>query len=239
VERCRREHDLTIKLNTAVTPESLKTENFDVLIICSGAKPVRLDVEGVDLPHVVQAVDLFQHPEWATDAEDVIVVGGGTVGCEAAYWLSTEYGKRVSIVEMSPSFMKGACTANRGHMIHSLERHGAKLFNCTRLKSIRTGEVTIARNVSSTVPDPFVTWTPLLPGNIANPLEKPIREEIVEETLPADLVVLAGGLRADHSLFETCQAQHTAGEMFYIGDNFHIGNVFEAVHAGFRIGSTL
>lgn len=239
VERCSKEHDLTVKLNTAVTSDSLKQENFDVLIICSGAKPVHPSVEGADLPLVVQAVDLFQHPEWAKNAGDVIVVGGGAVGCEAAYWLSTEYGKRVSIVEMLPSFMKGACTANRGHMIHGLERHGVKLFNCTRLKSIRAGEVTIARNVSSTVPDPFVTWTPLLPENIPNPLEKPIREEIVEQTLRADLVVLALGLRPDHSLFETCQAQHTAGEMFYIGDNFHIGNVFQAVHAGFRIGSTL
>lgn len=82
------------------------------------------------------------------------------------------------------------------------------------------------------MPDPYATWTPLLPENIPNPLAKPIREELVEESLKTDLVVVATGLKADHSLFEACQAQNAAGEIFSIGDNFRIGHVFEAVHAG-------
>ena len=239
VERCRKGHNLTLKFNTTVTPESLKKENFDVLVVCSGAIPVEPEVEGAELPQVIQAVDLFLHPEWAKDARDVVVVGGGAVGCEVAHWLTTEYGKQVSLIEMLPYLMKGICTANRGYMIHDLEQRGARLFNCTRLKSIRSGEVTVARNVSSTVPDPYITWTPLLPENIPNPLAKPIREEIVEETLKADLVVMAQGLRADHSLFEACQTQNAAGDIFAIGDNFHIGHVFQAVEAGFNIGSSL
>jgi len=162
-----------------------------------------------------------------------------TVGCEVAHWLTAEYGKQVSVLEMLPYFMKGVCTANRGHLIHDLERRGAKLFNCTRLKSVHIGGVTVARNISSTVPDPYITWAPLLPENIPNPLAKPIREEIVEETLKADLVVLAVGLQSDHSLFEACQLQHVAGDIIAVGDNFHIGRVFEAVEAGFNVGSSL
>ena len=143
------------------------------------------------------------------------------------------------VKDIALCFMKGICTANRGHMIHDLEKRGAKLFNCTRLKAIHPGEVTIARNISSTVPDPYVTWTPLLPENIPNPLAKAICEEIVEQILKADLVVMAVGLQADHSLFEACQAQNTAGDIFFIGDNFRIGHVLEAVKAGFNIGSSL
>ncbi len=237
--RCIGEHRLALQLKATVTPGSLADQKLDILVVCSGAKPVRPKVEGADLPHVVQAVDLFLHPQWAQDAGDVVVVGGGAVGCEAAHWLSSEYGKRVTLVEMQPSLMTGACTANRGHMIHSLERHGVKLLNCTRVTSIRAGQVTIARNVSSTVPDPFVTWTPLLPANVPNPLARPIREEIAEEVLAADLVVLAAGLHADHTLFEACEAQRSAKEIYAIGDNFRVGHVFDAVHAGFRIGSTL
>ena len=183
--------------------------------------------------------NLFLHPEWVKDARDVVVVGGGTVGCEVAHWLTAEYGKQVSVLEMLPHFMKGVCTANRGHLIHDLERRGAKLFNCTRVKSVHIGGVTVARNISSTVPDPYITWAPLLPENIPNPLAKPIREEIIEETLKADLVVLAVGLQADHSLFETCQLQNVAGDIIAIGDNFHIGHVFEAVEAGFNVGNSL
>ena len=239
VRRCSNEHDLTVKLNTAVTPDALKRESFDVLVVCSGAKPVQLAVEGAELPHVVQAVDLLLHPEWAREARDVVVVGGGAVGCEVAHWLTVEHGKQVCIVEALPHFMTGVCTANRGHLIHDLERRGAQLLNCARIKAVRSGAVTIARNISPTVPDPYVTWTPLLPENIPNPLAKPIRDQIVEETLKADLVVLAAGLQSDHSLFEACQRQNAAGEIVVIGDNFHIGRVFEAVEAGFAVGSSL
>ena len=239
MERCSREHDLTVRLNTSVTAELLKSENFDALVVSTGAQPVRLAVEGAELPHVVQAVDLFLHPEWAKDAHDVTVVGGGTVGCEAAHWLAAEHGKQVSLVEMLPHFMKNVCTANRGHMIHELERRGVKLFNCARPTSIRPGEVTIARNISSTVPDPYITWAPILPDNIPNSLARAIREEIVEESLKADLIVVAAGLRADHSLFDACQAQNAASEISCIGDNFRIGHVFEAVEAGFNIGRSL
>ena len=239
VKRCSKEYGLTITLNSTVTPESLKKEKFDALVVCSGAKPARPEVEGAELPHVLQAVNLFLHPEWVKDARDVVVVGGGTVGCEVAHWLTAEYGKQVSVLEMLPHFMKGVCTANRGHLIHDLERRGAKLFNCTRVKSVHIGGVTVARNISSTVPDPYITWAPLLPENIPNPLAKPIREEIVEETLKADLVVLAVGLQADHSLFEACQLQNVAGDIIAIGDNFHIGHVFEAVEAGFNVGNSL
>jgi 2-enoate reductase len=101
------------------------------------------------------------------------------------------------------------------------------------------GEVTIDRNISSTVPDPYVTWTPLLPENIPNPLAKPIHEEVVAETLRADLVVLAAGLRPDHSMFEACQQQHAADEIILIGDNFRVGRMLDAVEAGFSIGNFL
>ena len=239
VQRCSRENDLTVKLDMTVTPESLKSEGFDVLVVCSGAKPVQLDVEGAELPHVVQAVDLLLHPEWALEARDVVVVGGGTVGCEVAHWLTAEYGKQVSVLEMLPYIMKGICTANRGHLIHDMEKRGTKLLNCTRLKAVRGGEVTIARNISPTVPDPYITWTPLLPENIPNPLAKPIHEEVVEQTLKADLVVMAAGLEADHSLFEACQRQNAADQIIVIGDNFHVGRVFDAVDTGFNVGISL
>lgn len=236
VERCRRERDLTVKLGVTVTPQSLKGENFDLLVVCSGAKPAQLDVEGAGLPQVVQAVNLFLHPERVGDARDVVVVGGGAVGCEVAHWLATEHGTRVTLVEKAPYFMKGMCNANRGHMIQELLKRGARLLNCTTIQSIREGEVVVARNVSPTVPDPSATWGTVLPENILNPLAKPIRAEIVEESLKVDLVVLAVGLDADHSLFEACQTAHAAGDVFFIGDSFRVGGVFEAVEAGFNIG---
>jgi 2-enoate reductase len=239
VQRCCADHSLSLRLGQTVTPEALRQERFDALVLCSGARPVTPDVPGTELPHVVQAVDLLLDPERALGADDIVVVGGGAVGCEVAHWLAAEHGKRVTVIERLPYMMKGLCTANRGHLIHELERRGARLLNCTRLQAIRPGEVTIARNRSATVPDPYVTWAPILPENVPNPLAKAIVEDVVEETLPADLLVLAAGLRPDHSLFEGCKELHAADEIVAIGDSFHVGQVFQAVHAGFGVGRSL
>lgn len=239
VRRSSAEQGLDVRLGQTVTPESLRQERFDALVVCSGAKPVTPNVPGTKLPHVVQAVDLLLDPERAQGASEIVVVGGGAVGCEVAHWLAAEHGKRVTVIEILPYVMKGLCTANRGHLIHELERRGVRLLNCTRLKSIRSGEVTIGRNRSATVPDPYVTWAPILPENVPNPLAKAIVEDIVEETLRADLVVLAAGLLSDHSLFEGCQALHAADEIVPIGDSFNVGQVFQAVHAGFGVGRSL
>jgi 2-enoate reductase len=188
---------------------------------------------------VVQAADLLRDPPRADGAESVVIVGGGAVGCETAYWLAYELGKQVVVIEMLPHFMQGVCTANRGHLIHYLERQGVRLLNCATLTRIAERQVVVARNTSPTVPDPYATWKPLLPDNVHNPLAKPIKVDVREETLNADLVVLATGLKPDDSLYDACVREHVAPEVHNLGDSFAAGRVFEAVKAGYRVGLAL
>lgn len=239
VKRTCQRYDLELQLNTVVDAASLKGAGYDAVVICTGGKPLIPQVAGVDLPQVVQAIDLFNRPELAGGAQRIVVVGGGAVGCECAYFLASEHGKQVTVIEMLPGFMKGVCTANRGHLIHVLEQKGVQLLNCTRLNAIRPGEVSVIRNVSSSVPDPYNTWTPLLPENVKNPLAKPIREQLEEQTLPADRVILATGQAPDRRLYQACMENLAAPEIYAIGDGFQTGRVFEAVKAGFTIGRSL
>ena len=52
----------------------------------------------------------------------------------------------------------------------------------------------VEQNQSQTVPDPYkYLAAAALPPNIPNPMEKAIKEEIVEKKIPADLIVLAMG----------------------------------------------
>jgi 2-enoate reductase len=187
----------------------------------------------------VQAVDLLSNPALAGGAQRVVVVGGGEVGCETAHWLACEQGKAVTVVEMLPYFMKESCTANRGYLIHYLEQKGVALWNCTRLRRVGPRGVTVVRNVSPTVPSPYVTWSPVLPENVKNPLARPIRVQEEEVTLEADLVVLAVGLEPDASLYEACVREHVAGEVYIIGDSFQAGSILEATKAGYAIGRCL
>jgi len=230
---------LNVQMGTEATPDLLQQGRYDAIVTCTGAVPLVPPVEGVDLPQVVQAVDLLRNPARAAGARRVVVVGGGAVGCETAHFLAYELGLEVTVIEMLPAFMKGVCTANRGYLIHYLEAKGVRLLNCTRLARIGQGSVAVVRNVSPTVPDPYVTWAPLLPENVRNPLARPLR--LVEQPLelPADLVVLATGMRPDGRLYQACLRQHVAERLYNIGDSFSAGRVFEAVKAGYTVGRSL
>jgi 2-enoate reductase len=239
LERAVREDGLELLLNTPATPEMLKALELDALVICAGGRPVTPMLPGISLPHVIQAVDLLRSPSCADAAKRVVIIGGGSVGCECAQYLAVERGKPVTVVEMLPYFMKGVCTANRGHLIHLLEKFGVRLLNCTRLKEITPDGARVLRNRSKSVPSPFKTWNPVLPDNIPNPLARPIREEMEEEVLPADLVVLAMGLKPDRAIYEACLRASAAPVIYNAGDAFQTGRVFEAVKAGFALGTAV
>ena len=239
LEAAIQESDLTVKLEWEVSPESLKGEGFDSLVVCVGGSAIRPEVPGVHQANVVQAIDLFLNPALVTDATNVVVVGAGSVGCEAAHFLAAELGKKVTVVEQLPYIMSGLCTANRGHMIHELERLQVPLWNCTKFLGIEGHTLRVARNISGSVPDPYVTWAPILPENIKNPFARRIQEDIREQTIAVDLVVLAMGLRPGRAFFEACVSTQVAPEVIRLGDAFQIGSVQEAVKSGTLAGRSL
>jgi 2-enoate reductase len=239
LERTAKEHGMDLRLGDVASAAQLERGAFDTVVTCTGGEVQRPQVGGIDGPQVVSAIDLLRQPGRAADARRVVVVGGGAVGCEVAFWLASEHGKQVTVVEMLPHFMTGNCTANRGYLLHYLEALDVRLLNCARLSSIDGAGVVIVRNTSPTVPDPYVTWAPLLPANIHNPLARSIGARFAEETLAADMVVLATGLTPASGLFEECVRRHVSPRVYNVGDSFAVGRVFDAVRAGFTLGRTL
>lgn len=227
--------NFTLRLNTEVTAEWLKEQHYDSIVFAIGTKSFCPPFKGLDQMKTVQGTDLLSHPELLGDAKKVVVAGGGVVGCETAYWLSYEKGCEVSVVEMLPNFMQGVCTANRGHLLHYMEKADMKLYNCSRVDSFESGKVHITRNVSGGVPNPYNTWQPLLPENIPNPLAKKLGAETKAETLEADLVVLAMGGRPDDALYYGALAETAASELYNIGDSFAAGRILEANRAAYNL----
>lgn len=225
--------------NTFVTEDFLKQGGYDVLVFCTGSKPFKPKIHGISLPHVFSGIDFLNNPSIAEKAENIVIVGGSDVGCEVAYMLSYEMHKNVIVVETQPYFMKKTCTSNRLFMIHYLETAGVKLMNCTSLESITKDSVELIQNVSKTVPDPYITWTPILADNIINPFSKPIKKQTKVITTSADLIILCTGSQADDSLYEECIRSRTASEIYNIGDSFTQGRVLEAVKAGYALGTSI
>lgn len=172
-------------------------------------------------------------------AKKIVVIGGGVVGCETAYWLKYEHSCDVDVVEMLPYFMDGTCTANRGHLIHYLQKENVRLINCARVTGFQPGKVQICRNISKNVPNPYNTWQPILPKNVENPLAKKIGPETRDESLDADLVVFAMGGRPDDAAYLEAQRIHAAPELYNIGDSFASGRVLEATRAANAVARRL
>jgi NADPH-dependent 2,4-dienoyl-CoA reductase/sulfur reductase-like enzyme len=84
---------------------------FDELMLGMGAKPVRPDLPGIDLPavHGVQTLDdaarLLHHAE-SRECRNVVVVGGGYIGLELAEAF-VQRGMRVTVVEAGPHVLGG------------------------------------------------------------------------------------------------------------------------------------
>jgi 2-enoate reductase len=229
-------YGLTIQYNTRATPELLEAGGFDKIVVAAGTKDVSFALPGAEAAKPLQAVQVLEQPELLADAHSIVIVGGGTVGCETAYFLAKEYGKSVTVIELLPFIMKGACTANRGYLLKYLYDAGVKLFNCTKLLSFEDGGIKVLRNTSKTVPDPYISWTPILPENILNPLAPKIKDEPKEEFLAADCVILAAGGRPDDAQFLALQNRFPTKEVYNIGDSFAGGRVLEATRAGYGLG---
>lgn len=239
LKSAEQEYDLTVHFNAEATSESLKAGKFDAVVYAVGTRSGTPKLKGLEkIPHV-EATDLLVDETPLAGAKKIVVVGGGVVGCETAYWLAYEKGRDVTVVEMLPHFMLGSCTANRGHLIHYLQKKGVTLLNCTMVKEFDEKHVVVERNTHKNVPNPYNTWAPILPENIENPLAPKVGSELKRVELEADLVVLAMGGKPDDAAYLEGQKLHVAPELYNIGDSFAAGRVLEACRAAYALATRI
>jgi 2-enoate reductase len=234
-----KEGNLSFKPDSAADSLSLKNQKFDTIVFAAGTNPSALPLPGIEKVNAVQATELLLHPEKIGAARKAVVIGGGVVGCETAYWLRYEKGLDVTVVEMDKYIMNKTCTANRGHLIHYLQKAGVPLLNCTKVTGFEANAVIVKQNISKSVPSPYITWHPILPENVENPLAPKLKLKEVERRIDADIVVLAAGGRPNDALYFDALSAHAAPELYNIGDSFSAGKVLEATRAAYALGRRL
>lgn len=239
VERAQKDYGLEVLLSTEATAESLKGK-YDKVVVAAGTTDTVLPLPGLDKANWQQAVAVLENPELAKGAKKVVVIGGGVVGSETAYFLKKELGvEDVTVVEMDKYIMNHTCTANRGYLLKYMYDSGIKLLNCTKSVSFDEKGVVVSRNTSKSVPDPYLSWNPILPENVPNPLAPKLKNEPVEEHLDADLIVMAAGGRPNETLFLELQQKLNTIEVYNLGDSFKGGKVFEATKSGYALALSL
>ena len=184
-----------IRLNCAADQSAIEKSDADVVICATGSVPVRLDFGGKN--HVCAADEILSGKERA--GKDIVVIGGGLVGCETGLWLR-EQGKCVTLVEAQPELMSGGedmCFAN---------------FDMLKdLLAFRKVEVLLNSKVESVGEESVSVETP--EG---------------ERTVKADTVMVAVGYRPDKSLYDSI-ASETGRLVYNIGDSREVHNIMNAI----------
>ena len=129
-----------VKVETghAATAEELQALTPDTLLVATGSEAIRPGF-ALNAP-VVMAEDALRTPPAGTD---VLVLGGGLVGCETAEALALR-GKRVTVLELRAELAPDMHPRARKFLLKSLREHGTKFLPETRLESIsETGEVRV------------------------------------------------------------------------------------------------
>ncbi len=99
-----------IILNTKATKELIEKENPDALIIAAGSRPLVPNIDGIYHDNVVIVNNYYLEKDRVKD--QVVVLGGGLAGCEAAIHLAKE-GKHVSLIEMRDTLAPDANIRHR------------------------------------------------------------------------------------------------------------------------------
>jgi 2-enoate reductase len=196
---------LKVKINTGenVTPELLNKEKPDAVIIATGSKPIIPDVPGINKDKVTTATDILMGKKKA--GKQVVMVGGGLIGCETALWLAQQ-GRQVTIVEALKSLMRSGSPVPRPNMMmlrDLLKLHKVKVMTNTCLSEITDDAVVIMQEPSQ------------------------------KTTLTADTVVIACGLCPDNELYNSLKTSVT--DLHLVGDAAEARNIMHAIWDGYEI----
>jgi len=95
----------------------------DMILIATGSEPVALNIPGAGLPGVVDSTGALALSEVP---KELVIIGGGVIGCEMADIYST-FGSKVTIVEMMPQIIPGE-DAEAAKVLHQvLAKHGVDI----------------------------------------------------------------------------------------------------------------
>lgn len=142
---------VTVELNTEVTPELIEEIKPDVVIVATGGECLIPPIPGVNGPKVSTAHAVLAG-QLAISRGNVLIIGGGMVGCELADMLAdpgynqTTGGTLVTIVEMLPDIALDVIPQSRMLLIPRLREKGVKVVTLATVKEVLEDGVVVTRD---------------------------------------------------------------------------------------------
>jgi NADPH-dependent 2,4-dienoyl-CoA reductase/sulfur reductase-like enzyme len=196
-----------VRLNTPATAELIQAEQPYAVFLATGSVPV--------IPRAIEGVDrdtVYTPVDILTGAvqlkdKTVVVVGSGMTGLETAELLCTQ-GNQVTVVEMQENLGPDLYFQNRDDILGRLKEYKTRLLPQRRLLAIGPDRVRVMNQA-----------------------------EGLEETLPAEAVILSLGVRGDNTIHS--QVLSAFPDAVLIGDAGHVGRIAAAVRSGYLAAAKL
>lgn len=142
-----KELKIKIAFNKKVTEEFVEAEKPDVVILATGAKGIKMNLPGMEKDKVATAVELLNGKKKA--GKNVLMVGGGLVGCETALYLA-QNGSKVTIVAAKDNILiagKPIPHMNKIMLIDLMKKHNIEVITSSSLLEVTDeGAVLIGSN---------------------------------------------------------------------------------------------
>lgn len=142
---------VAVKLNTDATAEIVIKGNPDAVVIATGSTPAMPEIPGINKSNVVTAQDVLSGKTKA--GQNVVIIGGGMVGCETGRYLA-EQGKKVTIIEVLGRMASDMFPMVRRRLMDGLRSKKVTLLASATCEEIREGSVlvTTAEGKKETIP---------------------------------------------------------------------------------------
>lgn len=197
---------VNVHLNTWISANSAELESADEIVVATGATPKFIPFKGIETCRSLSASDVLKG---ADPGEQVIIIGGGLVGCEVAVWLAKQ-SKKVTLLEAMPELMSAKVptpTPNFLMMKDMLVAEHVDIYTSAQIQYLDDNTVIFH------APDG-------------------------EHRIAADSIIQSVGFRSDDSLYQAL-SKTSAVPVWNVGDSKDPTNVLTAIRDGFFVGNNI
>lgn len=124
-----------VHLGQEVSKQDILDMKPDVVVCATGVNPAEVKIEGVE-----RAINATSVLEGADTGKNVVVIGGGSIGCETAEFLA-KYGKKVAIVEMQDTLASNTGKTAQTILMGHLKGNGVKMITGAKVEKITEDKV--------------------------------------------------------------------------------------------------
>jgi 2,4-dienoyl-CoA reductase-like NADH-dependent reductase (Old Yellow Enzyme family)/thioredoxin reductase len=131
------------RLGMEATEKNIQDAKPDAVIIATGGSPILPQIPGIDNVTVLYAQDVLSGK--TKTGQNVVILGGGRVGCETGYYLAN-MGKKVAIVEILPHAAPEMGMMSRRRLMDGLRGKQVLLLTNTKCEEIKPDSVTVGNS---------------------------------------------------------------------------------------------